>query len=97
MRMVGRRGGCWVNRRWGCVGENGVKGHLWGRRNDGFQLKMRTREVIKQRGAERKGGKTFKKQNVLRGEYKRIPYIFHVWNQPCGSENHMRLESMFQK
>lgn len=79
------------------MGENGVKVHMRGRRNDGFQLKMRRREVIKQRGGERKGGKTFKKQNVLTGKYKGIPCIFHVWNQPCGSENHMRHENIFQK
>lgn len=79
------------------MGEIGVKVHVRGRRNDGFQLKMRRREVIKQRGAGRKGGKEFKKQNVMRGKYKRIPYIFHVWNPPCGSENHMRHENMFQK
>lgn len=42
----------------GGVEENGVKVHVRGRRNDGFQLKMRTREVIKQRGRERKGVKS---------------------------------------
>lgn len=42
----------------GGVEENGVKGYARGRRNDSFQIKMRTREVIKHRGGERKGGKS---------------------------------------
>lgn len=50
----------------------GVKGHVRGRRNDGFQLKMRVK-------------------------HKRIPYVFHVWNQPCGSENHVRHENTIQE